>query len=154
LRVAPALVWLAAVGRIAAADSHGSVAIGGNSVITGDGGDHQRGTISAELEPAGWGALGTMVTWQAWDRGHAGLVLGSLVYVAAAARPRLTLELHADLGAELDLPAPAVGGGVRTVVGLVGPLGVALDAGGALVIDGVDRTRLQLGGSAALCVRW
>ena len=33
---------------------------------------------------------------------------------------------------------------MRTTLAIVGPLGVALDTGGYLVIDGVDHTRLVL----------
>jgi hypothetical protein len=47
-----------------------------------------------------------------------------------------------------------VGGGLRTVIAIVGPLGVALDTGGYLVIDGVDNTRLQLATGASLVARF
>jgi hypothetical protein len=76
------------------------------------------------------------------------------VFEAAAARPRLVLDLHADLGADLDARAPLAGGGLRTTLQLVGPLGVVVDSGAYLVIDGIERTRLQLQSSALLAVRW
>jgi hypothetical protein len=40
------------------------------------------------------------------------------------------------------------------VIAIVGPLGVALDTGAYLVVDGVDNTRLQLATGAALVARF
>jgi hypothetical protein len=76
------------------------------------------------------------------------------VYEPAAARPTLVIDLHADVGADLDQRAPLVGGGIRTSLGIYGPLGVALDTGGYLVIDGVDHTRLVLASSVSLIAKW
>jgi hypothetical protein len=76
------------------------------------------------------------------------------VYEGAAARPRLVLDLHAELGADLDARVPLVGGGIRTTLTIIGPLGVALDTGAYLVLDGIDRTRLQLQTSTVLVARW
>jgi hypothetical protein len=81
-------------------------------------------------------------------------VCGGLVYEPGAARPTLVIDLHADLGADLDQHAPLAGGGIRTTIGISGPLGVALDSGGYLVIDGIDRTRLVLSLGAAVVARW
>ena len=72
----------------------------------------------------------------------------------AASRPRLVLDLHADVGADLDQRAPMLGGGVRTIIAIAGPLGVALDSGAYLVIDGVEHTRLALSTGAMLVARW
>jgi invasion protein IalB len=47
-----------------------------------------------------------------------------------------------------------VGGGLRTTLTLVGPLGLGLDSGGHLVIDGVDKTRLALSAGVAVVARW
>jgi hypothetical protein len=131
---------------------HGSVGVGGALVLTGNDGDVARGEVAIDVEPRS--RFGALVAWRGFDRGHRGLVCAGVVYEGAAARPRLVLDLHGDVGADLDLRAPVIGGGVRTVIGLVGPLGVALDAGTYLAIDGVDRTRLQLVTSAAIAARW
>jgi hypothetical protein len=60
------------------------------------------------------------------------------------------VDFHGDAGFDLDVNAPMVGGGLRTVIEIVGPLGVALDTGGYLVIDGVADTRLQIASGFAL----
>ena len=80
--------------------------------------------------------------------------MAGLVYEGAAARPRLVVDLHADAGADLDARAPLVGGGVRATLTLLGPLGVVVDAGAYLVIDGIDGSRLQLQSSTLLVARW
>ncbi len=131
---------------------HGSVSAGGALLVTGNDGDVARGEIELDVEPKS--RFGALVAWRGFDRGRRGLVCAGLVYEGAAARPRLVLDLHADGGADLDLRAPVVGGGARTVVALVGPIGVAFDTGAYLVIDGIDRTRLQLAIGAALAARW
>jgi hypothetical protein len=82
------------------------------------------------------------------------LLVGGLVYEAGAARPRLVVNLHGDVGADLDVTAPVVGGGVRTTLTIWRMIGVGLDGGGYLVIDGVDDTRLVIATSAALVIRW
>jgi len=64
------------------------------------------------------------------------------------------LDLHADVGADLDQRAPALGGGVHAVITLLGPVGVALDLGGYLVIDGVQNTRFAIAGTAGLGALW
>lgn len=135
---------------------HGSLGAGGTLVLTGEQGDRTRAELAAELMPRG--RLGAIVAWRAFDftaaeRRH-GLVLAGVIFEAAAARPRLVLALHAELGAELDQRAPVVGGGVRTTLAIVGPLGLAFDTGGYLVLDGIDDSRLQLQASTSLVVRW
>jgi hypothetical protein len=62
--------------------------------------------------------------------------------------------MHADIGADLDAHAPLVGGGIRATVGVIGPLGVVLDGGGYLIIDGADNSRLQLQSALLLSARW
>ncbi|HWU88884.1 MAG TPA: hypothetical protein VN253_16575, partial [Kofleriaceae bacterium] len=83
-----------------------------------------------------------------------GLVCAGLVYEAASSRPRLVLDLHAELGADLDIAAPLAGGGVRATIAVAGPLGVVVDSGGYLVIDGIAETRLQLQTAALIAARW
>jgi hypothetical protein len=130
---------------------HGSIGIGGALLLTGDDGDRTRAELELDLEPSRYGAL---VALRGFDDHHRGLLCAGFVYEAAAARPTLVIDLHADVGADLDQRAPLVGGGIRTSLGIFGPLGVALDAGGYLVIDGVDHTRLVLASSASLIAAW
>ncbi len=126
--------------------------IGGTLLATGDNGDRQRGELEVDIEP--YSRYGALLAWRAFDGSHHGLVLAGLVYEAAAARPRLVLDLHADIGADLDQRAPALGGGVHAVITLLGPVGVALDAGAYLVIDGVRNTRFAIAGTAGIGVLW
>ena len=131
---------------------HGSAMIGGTLLATGANGDRQRGELEVDIEP--YSRYGALLAWRAFDTSHAGLVVAGLVFEAAAARPRLVLDLHADVGADLDQRAPAIGGGLHAVITLLGPVGVALDAGGYLVIDGVQNTRFAIAGTAGLGVLW
>ena len=131
---------------------HGSVSAGGTLLITGDDGDRQRAEVELDVEP--YSRFGALVAWRGFDRGHAGLVTAGLIYEGGAARPRLVIDLHADVGFDLDQHAPVIGGGLRTVLTLIGPLGLALDGGPYLVIDGVDRSRLALASGAALVASW
>lgn len=149
---------LAIVGASAPGDArgeraiHGSAGAGGALLVTGAGGDRTRLDAAADVKLRG--RYGALAAWRGWDGEHRGLVMAGLVFEAGAARPRLVLDLHADLGADLDAGAPLAGGGVRTTLAILGPLGVVLDAGAYLVIDGVEGTRLQLQSSALLAVRW
>jgi hypothetical protein len=151
VKVALALVLVAGSAR-ADRPIRGSFSAGGTLLVTGADHDPLRGEVELDVEPRS--VFGAFVAWRGFDRGHRGLVTGGLAYEAAAARPRLVLDLHADAGADLDLRAPAFGGGVRSIIGIVGPLGVAFDTGAYLVIDGVAHTRLQLATGAALAAVW
>lgn len=147
-------VAVVAVARPAAADDrwHGSLGLGGDLLLTGADGDHARFAVVGELVPPG-SRFGGSLAWRAATGDRRGLLLGGLVFEAGAARPRLVLALHADAGADLDARAPAAGGGLRTTLGLLGPLGLALDAAGYVVIGGGD-SRLQLQLSALAVARW
>jgi hypothetical protein len=131
---------------------HGSAGIGGTLISTGARGDRFRFEATFDLKVRSRYGFG--VGWRAFDDTHRGLVTAGLVYEGAAARPRLVLDLHADVGVDLDERAPLVGAGLRTTVGILGPLAVVLDGGGYLVIDGFENTRLQLQGSLILSARW
>lgn len=131
---------------------HGSVGGGTSFLLSGDNGDRNRFELEADVEPASrWGAL---LAWRGFDDDHKGIVDAGVIYEAGAARPRLVVDLHADIGFDLDQKAPMIGGGLRTVIAIVGPLGVALDTGPYLVIDGVDNTRLQFATGASLVARF
>ena len=124
---------------------HGSVGAGGALVVTGADGDHQRADVELDLEPGGrWGRYGVVVALRAFDGAHDGLLTAGVVFDAAAARPKLLLQLHADAGVDLDIDRPLAGGGLRTTLGIVGPVGLLLDAAGYLVVDGLDGTRFEL----------
>lgn len=134
---------------------HGSVGAGGSLLLTGDDGARQRIAGELDLLPGGaFDRYGILVALRDVDGDHHGLLCAGVLFEAAAARPTLALALHADVGVDLDARAPLVGGGLRTTLAIVGPLGVALDAGGELVIDGIDHTRLALATSAMLVARW
>jgi hypothetical protein len=130
---------------------HGSAGIGGTFISTGDRGDRWRLEATFDLKLRS--RYGFVLGWRAFDDTHHGLVTGGLVYEGAAARPRLVLDMHVDLGADLDARAPLVGGGLRATVGIIGPAAVVLDGGGYVVIDG-NSTRLQLQSSLILSARW
>jgi hypothetical protein len=131
---------------------HGSIGAGGALLLTGDGGDRLRLDVAGDLKLAG--RFGVLAAWRAADDHHRGLVTAGLVFEGAAARPRLVLDLHADLGADLDARAPLLGGGIRTTLRLTGPLGLVFDGGAHLVIDGLDGTRLVIAGSTLLALCW
>lgn len=131
---------------------HGSVGAGGTFVLLGDGGNRQRAEIALELKPRS--RFGGVLAWRAFDEESNGTITAGLVYEGAAARPRIVLDLHVDLGLELDRTAPVIGGGIRTTLKIVGPLGVGLDTGVYLVLDGVDDSRLQLQSTTLLVARW
>jgi hypothetical protein len=147
-----ALVALLSSNAFADRPLHGSIGGGGSLLLTGDNGDRQRFELQADLEPhSRWGGL---VAWRGFNGNHSGILDAGIVYEAGAARPRLVVDFHGDIGWDLDQNAPMVGGGLRTVITIVGPLGAALDTGGYLVIDGVDHTRLAIALGAGLVARF
>ncbi|MDB4954259.1 MAG: elastin (supravalvular aortic stenosis, Williams-Beuren syndrome)-like protein [Myxococcales bacterium] len=131
---------------------HGSVGAGTTLLLTGDRGDRNRYELEVDVEPAS--RFGALLAWRGFDHDHHGLACAGLVYEAGAARPRIVVDLHGDIGVDLDQRAPLLGGGIRTTIAVVGPLGVALDSGAYLVIDGVESTRLALAAGAMLVARW
>jgi hypothetical protein len=131
---------------------HGSIGAGGQFLLTGDQGDRNRIEMEADVEPASrWGAL---LAWRTVNQHHNGILSAGVMYEAAAARPRLVVSFHGDVGFDLDQHAPVVGGGLRTVIAIVGPAGIALDSGGYLVLDGVDHTRLAIASGLAVVARF
>ncbi len=133
---------------------HGSAGLGGTFVVTGSQGDRTRADVAIDLKP--WSRFGGIAAWRAFDVERRGLLLVGLVYEAGAARPRLVLDLIAQVGADLDAEAPVVGGSIRTTLSIIGPLGIALETGAYLVYDGIAATgtRLQVQSNALFVARW
>lgn len=131
---------------------HGSAGIGASFLLTGALGDRNRFEAELDLEPRS--RFGALLALRGFDDHHKGIACAGLVYEAGAARPRIVLDLHADIGADLDQRAPMVGAGIRTTITLIGPLGIALDSGGYLVIDGVAATRMVIGSGVMIVGRW
>jgi hypothetical protein len=131
---------------------HGSIGVGSTLALTAHDGNRLRYELELDIEPRS--RYGGLVAWRGFDDEHHGMLLGGLVFEGAAARPRLVVDLHGDLGADLDQKAPVVGGGIRTTLTLYKFVGVAFDGGAYLVIDGIDDTRLRFMGSTSLVARW
>jgi len=132
---------------------HGSAGAGTSFLVTGSEGDRTRFELEVDAEPHS--RYGALLAWRGFDEdGHYGLLLGGLMYEAAAARPLLVVDFHADAGIDLDAKAPVAGAGIRTVLTVYKAFGVALDTGGYLVVEGVDDTRFVLSSSLQLVARW
>lgn len=114
---------------------------------------------SADLSPGGgFGRLGARLAARTLDDDladgiDAGLLLGGMVYEAAAARPRLAIALHGEIGAAVPDAHLAVGGGVETTLWIVGPLAVGLDSTAHVVLRGVDSELLVAGALTARLAR-
>ena len=126
---------------------HGSIAAGGAVVF----GSADRTAGLAELDVLPGGSLGTWgVTLGVRDLRYTpfasrGMATIGVIREAAAARPLLAVLLHGDVGVAWgDQTLPVVGGGVKTYVALLGPLGLALDSTLHVEIDGVSGTHLVL----------
>ena len=154
VRLAAALAIVCVHVEVARADRpvHGSVGVGGPLLLTAHDDNRLRAELELDVEPGS--RYGGLVAWRGFDDEARGMLLGGLIFEGAAARPRLVVDLHADVGADLDQYAPVIGGGLRTVLTIWGPFGIALDTGAYLVIDGVDDTRLRIRGSTSIVVRW
>ncbi|MGE0866928.1 MAG: hypothetical protein AB7P03_00080 [Kofleriaceae bacterium] len=150
------LVTLAIAGAATTAHAdrgwHGSAGAGGSFLLTGSQGDRWRFDAQLDIKPQS--RFGILVGWHGFDPDHSGIVRAGLLYEAGAARPLLALDLHADAGFDLDQRAPLVGAGIRTTLVLFGPLGIALDTGAHLVIDGVDDSRLVLASGTYIVAGW
>lgn len=144
---------------LAAADGrpwHGSAGVGGSLLLAGAQGDRQRLDLAVDLKPAS--RYGVSLAWRAIEPRdtdhHDGLLLAGLIYEGAASRPRLVLDLHADVGIDLDQRRPVIGAGIRPTLTVIGPLGLVFDTGLYLVLDDLDHARLQLSSSTLLALRW
>lgn len=135
---------------------HGSVGVGGSLVLAGAQGDRSRIDAAIDLKPGS--RYGLSLAWRGIEPKdndhHDGLLIAGLVYEGAASRPRLSLDLHADAGFDLDAKRPLIGGGIRPTLTIYGPLGLVFDTGVYVIFDGIDGTRLQVMSSTLLAVRW
>lgn len=131
---------------------HGSVGAGGSLLVTGSQGDRLRLDVAVDLKPRS--RYGVLLAWRAFDQEHRGLVTAGLVFEAAASRPRLVIDLHVDVGVDLEQRAPLVGAGIRPTIGILGPLAVVYDGGAYFILDGFDESRFQLQSTLLLVARW
>ena len=171
LRAVPSLAALALVTSLAApahADEEPdenesppfrfSVGAGGAALLSGADGETWRGLAAVDLYPGGgFGRFGASfaVRQVLLDPfGDAGLATVGVTYEAAAARPRLVMALHAEGGIAFggDELRPAIGGGLKTHLGVIGPLALASDVTAHLVAHDVDDLSLvfSLGAMIAL----
>lgn len=147
-----AVFLLAATPAMADRPVHGSIGVGSTLALTAHDSNRLRYELELDIEPGS--RYGGLVAWRGFDNEHDGMLLAGLVFEGAAARPRLVVDLHGDLGADLDQRAPVVGGGIRTTLTLYKFIGLAFDGGAYLVLDGIDDTRLRMMGSTSLVARW
>jgi len=129
---------------------HGSIGVGGHLSLTGPA--ERGGEAVAVVYPgASFGRYGMRLAARAFDPDgiDAGMVTTGIIYEAAAARPRLAMALHADLGVALPDARAVTGAGVETVLWIVGPFAIGLDSTAHLVWDGLD-TELILSGTGTL----
>ena len=129
-----------------------SIGAGWVTRLTGpDGGP----SLEAEVYPGGrFGRVG----FTAYFRGQLeldgldiGLITAGLTYEAAASRPKLTLNMHAEVGFTYGESFPVVGVGVKTQLWIKGPFAVAINSTGHMLLDGTD-SRLQLGTSLLIAI--
>ena len=135
-----------------------SVGAGGALLLTGAGEEgRNRADAHLDIDPGGrFGRFGVtlalrQMTWEPFA--DDGLATIGIKYEAAAARPRLAIALHGDVGASFA-GDPAAGGGIASTLWLipkwVRPIALVLDATAHLVIDGADNTRLVLASATRL----
>jgi hypothetical protein len=153
-RLAWVVVFAVSVATTAHAERpiHGSAGFGGSLLMTGDQGDRLRYDLEVDLEPHS--RLGGLIAWRAFNEQRHGIVCAGLVFEAAAARPRLVVNFHGDVGADLDQRAPMGGGGLRATITVTEAFGVALDTGSYLVVDGIDKTRLVMASGIFAVAVW
>ncbi|HUH01914.1 MAG TPA: hypothetical protein VML75_07945 [Kofleriaceae bacterium] len=134
---------------------HGGFGAGGFLGLTGPGAGLAGG---ADFYPGGrfgrYGARSEARIFRDQDDAVRGLGTLGLTYVAASARPRILISLHAEAGvALLGNTLPIAGGGVETHLWLYGPVALVTGAGVIFYFDGID-TVLGLGTTTQLRLAW
>lgn len=140
-----------------AADAEGSapfrlsLGAGGAALLSADDGETWRGLFAIDVYPGGpFGRFGASVALRSllYDPYTAGLVTAGITYEAAAARPRLVMALHGEggvtFGRDDGETRPAIGGGLKTHLGIIGPLAIATDVTAHLIAQDVDDLRLMV----------
>jgi hypothetical protein len=136
-----------------------SVGGGGSVLILGSEGERWRGLFELDVYPGGrFGRYGVTLAARSilFDPfGEAGLVTAGVIFEAAAARPRLALALHGDVGVTYgpdggDDVRPAVGGGLKSHLGIIGPLAIATDVTAHVVLGDTDDLALVIGMGAMI----
>ncbi len=116
---------------------HYAVGLGGFTAITGAA-DYGP-VLEVEVYPGAslgrYGIRGELWGFEDSDGGRAAL---GVTFEAAAARPRLQLALHGDVGLRFPDHLPTVGGGVQSQLWIYGPIALGLDGGAVLIYDGLD----------------
>ena len=125
-------------------DGHGSVLVGGYMGLTG-GVDYGGQVVATYLPGGDFGRLGVRLDARTFEDETEGLFAMGVTFEAAAARPRLVLNLFAEAGATTHGDV-VTGGGIHTTLGVIGPLTLGTDAAAHVIWDGLD-TRLVLSGS-------
>jgi hypothetical protein len=121
-----------------------SIGAGGAALIAGADGETWRGLAAIDIYPGGpLGRFGASLAVRSLlldPFGDAGLATAGVIYEAAAARPRLVMALHGEGGVAFadDRLRPAVGGGLKTHLGVIGPLALASDVTLHIVAQAVD----------------
>jgi hypothetical protein len=131
---------------------HYGVGLGGFTAITGAA-DYGP-VLEAEVYPGAglgrWGIRGEVWGFEDSDSGRASL---GVTFEGAAARPRLQLALHGDVGLSFPDHLPTVGGGVQSQLWIYGPIALGLDGGAVLIYDGLDSV-LVIASSMTLRLGW
>lgn len=126
---------------------HWSIDAGGFAGLTGPAGYGI--AAAAQVFPGRWPGevlgprFGLGLRYRGFEGLSRGLVAAGLAYQAGATRPHLVMELHGELGLDHGTRRPVLGGGVRTQLGLWGPVTLAVHADGYLLLDGL-RPRLAI----------
>jgi hypothetical protein len=133
---------------------HGNLGAGGSLLLSGAAGQRWRLDAQASLLPGGrFGHWGFLLAARAVGRDpDVALFTVGVERQLAASRPRLAISGYVDVGVESAGSLPVVGAGSRTVLRMMGPLGVAVDTGAHLILDGFSSTRLMASASLLIVV--
>ena len=119
------------------------VGFGVGGTFAGTGSERTGWLVAFEFLPGkNWGRLGVRLS--ARGGSNDGLIgLAGLAFEAGASRPRLDIILTTEIGAS-STGHPIAAAGVETHLGVLGPIGIALNLNALLVVDGTQDTKLIL----------